>query len=57
MAEIGRLVDSYGGVTYARLERGGAVTPVASHSDPGSPILVPGPDGRASLSLAYTAVS
>jgi formate dehydrogenase major subunit len=57
MAEIGRLVESYGGITYARLERNGTVTPVANYADPGSPILVAGPDGHATLSLAYTAVS
>src|SRR4029079_698810 len=55
MSEIGRLVPSSGGITYARLERSGTVTPATSFADPGSPILVGGPDGRATLSLAYTA--
>jgi formate dehydrogenase major subunit len=55
MSEIGRLVPSYGGITYSRLERSGTVTPATSFADPGSPILVGGPDGRATLSLAYTA--
>jgi predicted molibdopterin-dependent oxidoreductase YjgC len=55
MNEIGSLVPSYGGVNYARLERSGAVAPVAGFADPGSPILVSGPDGSATLSLSYTA--
>jgi predicted molibdopterin-dependent oxidoreductase YjgC len=57
MNEIGGLVPSYSGITYARLEREGTVAPVTSFADPGSPILVGGPDGRATLSLAYTAAS
>jgi predicted molibdopterin-dependent oxidoreductase YjgC len=55
MSEISRLVPSYSGITYARLERSGTVAPVTSFADPGSPILVGGPDGHATLSLAYTA--
>jgi len=50
MAEIGRLVPGYAGVTYARLERGGLNVPVPSFAGPGTPILVPSPDGLASLS-------
>ena len=55
MSEIASLVDDYSGITYARLERNGTVAPVSGYADPGSPILVGGPDGRATLSLAYTA--
>jgi predicted molibdopterin-dependent oxidoreductase YjgC len=50
MAEIGASVPEYGGVTYARLERQGLNVPVSSFADEGSAILVPGPDGLASLS-------
>lgn len=57
MNEIGALVPSYSGITYARLEREGTVAPVTSFADPGSPILVGGADGRATLSLAYTAAN
>jgi predicted molibdopterin-dependent oxidoreductase YjgC len=57
MNEIAGLVPSYSGITYARLERNGTVAPVTSYADPGSPILVGGPDGRATLSLAYTAAN
>lgn len=49
MEEIGRVVAEYGGVTYARLERHGLNVPVASFADEGAAILVPGPDGLASL--------
>ena len=54
MAEIARLVPGYGGVTYARLERNGLNTPVASFTDSGTPILSPGPDGTAALTLHLT---
>lgn len=50
MAEIGVTIPEYGGVTYARLERQGLNVPVSSFADAGSAILVPGPDGLASLS-------
>ncbi|MBX3069634.1 MAG: molybdopterin-dependent oxidoreductase [Thermomicrobiales bacterium] len=50
MQEIGRLIPEYGGVTYARLERQGLNVPVATFADDGTAILVPGPDGLASLS-------
>ena len=39
MAEIARLVPTYAGVTYARLERDGVNTPVASFADAGTPML------------------
>ena len=57
MGEIGKLVPAYGGITYARLERAGTVAPVTGYADPGSPILVGGPDGTATLSLAYTSIN
>ncbi|MGI8478200.1 MAG: molybdopterin-dependent oxidoreductase [Thermomicrobiales bacterium] len=50
MAEIAALLPEYGGVTYARLERGGLTVPVASFTAEGSPILRPGANGVASLS-------
>jgi len=50
MAEIGATIPDYAGVTYARLERQGLTVPVASFADAGTAILVPGPDGLASLS-------
>jgi predicted molibdopterin-dependent oxidoreductase YjgC len=50
MSEIGATVPEYGGVTYARLERQGLNVPVATFADAGAAILVPGPDGLASLS-------
>jgi predicted molibdopterin-dependent oxidoreductase YjgC len=57
MAEIGGLVPSYGGITYARLERSGTVTPVTSMMDPGMPILVNGADGRATFSPQFVATA
>jgi len=57
MAEIGHLVPAYGGVTYARLERSGAVTPVTSMMDPGMPILVNGADGRTTFSPQFVATA
>jgi predicted molibdopterin-dependent oxidoreductase YjgC len=57
MAEIGGLVTSYGGISYARLERNGTVTPVTSMMDPGMPILVNGADGRATFSPQFVATA
>jgi formate dehydrogenase major subunit len=45
MNEIAYLVPSYGGVTYARLERGGLSAPVVSFVDRGAPILAADGDG------------
>jgi predicted molibdopterin-dependent oxidoreductase YjgC len=42
MAEIANLVPGYAGVTYARLERGGIVTPVERFGEQGSTILTNG---------------
>ncbi|HEU0163724.1 MAG TPA: molybdopterin-dependent oxidoreductase, partial [Thermomicrobiales bacterium] len=39
MTEISRLVPDYAGVTYARLERGGIVTPVATFGEQGETVL------------------
>jgi predicted molibdopterin-dependent oxidoreductase YjgC len=39
MTEISNLVPSYAGVTYARLERGGIVTPAARFGEQGTTIL------------------
>ena len=53
-AEIAKIVPGYGGITYARLERGGLVAPVATFMAEGTPILAPGADGAASLSPRFT---
>ncbi len=39
MSDISKVVPGYGGVTYARLERGGVVTPNSSLSDSGESVL------------------
>jgi formate dehydrogenase major subunit len=44
MSEISRIVPGYGGVTYARLERGGIVTPVTSLGEQGATILTANSD-------------
>jgi predicted molibdopterin-dependent oxidoreductase YjgC len=44
MAEISRVVPGYAGVTYARLERGGIVTPVSSLGEQGATILTANSD-------------
>ena len=49
MTEIARLTETYGGVTYARLERSGLSTPVTSFADSGTPVLSVGGDGKGSL--------
>jgi formate dehydrogenase major subunit len=53
MAEIAATVPAYGGITYARLERGGVNVPVASYSDPGAPILGASGDPKHSLKLTF----
>jgi len=57
MDEIGSIVSEYGGVTFARLERDGLNVPARSYADPGASILVPGPDGLASLSPAFVSMA
>jgi predicted molibdopterin-dependent oxidoreductase YjgC len=52
MNEITQLVPAYAGVTYARLERGGIVTPIAAFGDLGSTILRPH-EGMTSLSPTF----
>ncbi|UCE54462.1 MAG: formate dehydrogenase subunit alpha [Desulfobacterales bacterium] len=39
MAEIAKLTPSYGGITYARLEKGGLQWPCPTKNHPGTPIL------------------
>ena len=57
MTEISSLVESYGGVNYARLERAGLSAPVTSFVDPGSPILTTGVDGYASINPNFIPVA
>ncbi len=57
MDEIGSFVPEYGGVNFARLERDGLNVPVSTYADPGASILVPGPDGLASLSPAFVSMA
>ncbi len=57
MDEIGSIVPEYGGVNFARLERDGLNVPVSNYTDPGASILVPGPDGLASLSPAFVSMA
>jgi predicted molibdopterin-dependent oxidoreductase YjgC len=49
MTEITRTTDTYGGVTYARLERSGLSSPVTSFADPGTPVLTVNGDGKVTL--------
>ncbi|MGI9253980.1 MAG: molybdopterin-dependent oxidoreductase, partial [Thermomicrobiales bacterium] len=49
MTEISQLVPGYGGITYARLERGGINVPSGSFADGGVQILTPGGAGMAGL--------
>jgi predicted molibdopterin-dependent oxidoreductase YjgC len=55
MKEIAYLVPAYGGVTYARLERGGLSAPVVSFVDQGSPILAADGDGFVRLNPSLIA--
>jgi predicted molibdopterin-dependent oxidoreductase YjgC len=57
MNEIAGLVEGYGGVNYARLERGGLSSPVASFADPGVSILTTGADGYASIHPSFIPVA
>jgi len=53
MSEIGKLVRSYGGVTFARLERAGVNVPTYQFNDPGSPILGTADETQPTLSLTF----
>jgi predicted molibdopterin-dependent oxidoreductase YjgC len=53
MNEIAGQVEDYGGVTYARLERGGLPVPVTSVADSGATILVADADGRAAIRPSF----
>lgn len=55
MGDISALVPGYGGVTYARLERGGISVPTGSFTDAGTPILTPGAPGMAGVVPALSA--
>ncbi len=46
MAEIARLTPSYGGISYARLEKGGLVWPCPAEDHPGTPVLHTGKFAR-----------
>ena len=54
MTEIAKVVPGYGGVTYARLERGGLVAPVTTFMTEGTPILTSGADGIGAISPRLT---
>lgn len=49
MTEIARLAPGYGGVSYARLERGGMVVPVENARSGGSPVLNDSRSGNGTL--------
>jgi predicted molibdopterin-dependent oxidoreductase YjgC len=49
MTEIAIVAPTYGGVTFARLERGGLSAPVTSFVDQGTPILQANGEGLVSL--------
>lgn len=57
MDEIGSIVPEYGGITFSRLERDGLSVPVPNFSEPGTSILIPGPDGLASFSPAFVSMA
>lgn len=57
MTEIAQLTAPYGGVNYARLERGGLPTPVTSYNDRGSSILTVDGAGYASLNPSLISTS
>ena len=57
MSEIARVVPGYGGVTYARLERGGVVTPVATLGEQGATILTANADSPRPLTPRLLAMS
>lgn len=55
MVEIAKLVPSYAGISYARLERSGLSSPIGSYGDTGSPILSPADNGAFTLTPKLTA--
>ncbi|MDQ4100417.1 MAG: molybdopterin-dependent oxidoreductase, partial [Chloroflexota bacterium] len=57
MAEISRLVRGYAGVTYARLERGGIVTPVSGFGATSETVLGSGGDSQRPLAAHFAAIS
>ncbi|CAN5374569.1 formate dehydrogenase subunit alpha [soil metagenome] len=57
MTEIAQVAQSYGGVTYARLERGGLSSPVESYADKGTPVLSIDGNGYASLNPSFVTVA
>jgi predicted molibdopterin-dependent oxidoreductase YjgC len=57
MTEIAQVAQSYGGVTYARLERGGLSSPVESYADKGTPVLTIDGSGYASLNPTFVTVA
>ncbi len=57
LTEISRVIDGYGGVTYARLERSGLNIPTLTFRDPGTPVLQPGGDGALSLTPTFVPAS
>jgi predicted molibdopterin-dependent oxidoreductase YjgC len=57
MNEIAQLVETYGGVNYARLERGGLNSPVTNFADPGTAILTTGADGYATIHPSFISVA
>jgi predicted molibdopterin-dependent oxidoreductase YjgC len=61
MAEIAQVVDSYRGVSYARLEQGGLAWPVLDADHPGTPVLyterAATPSGRAAFGVVDPAAA
>jgi predicted molibdopterin-dependent oxidoreductase YjgC len=56
MDEIAKLVPGYGGIIYARLERGGIPVPTTGYGSAGTPLLSATDDGRGGLAPALTLV-
>jgi predicted molibdopterin-dependent oxidoreductase YjgC len=55
MNEIAKLVPGYGGISYARLERGGITVPTGTLADQGASILAPGGRGAGGLTPVFAA--
>jgi formate dehydrogenase major subunit/formate dehydrogenase alpha subunit len=56
MDEIAKLVPGYGGILYARLERGGIPVPATGYGSAGTPLLSATDDGRGGLAPALALV-